>query len=220
MENSNRILIGIPTGETPRFNDFQDFLEILEKPEGTLISKCHSQSPARNRNLLIDEALKYNCTHLLFIDDDMVPPANALTRLMEHDKDIVSGLYYMRTFPHQPVAFDKVYDDGRCVHISLNGHQGLIKVSACGFGFLLLKTRIFKVLSKPYVTLGHIEPDQWCDDIAFCKKLREADFEIFCDTNCPIGHHLNSIIWPTKIDNKWGVAIDTGGRDVISYKTE
>lgn len=212
-----KLLIGVPQGETPRYHDFYDHLEFLEKPEGTLITRARSQSPAMNRNAIIDKALKVEATHILFIDDDMIFSMDSLNKLIRHDKEVVSGLYLMRQSPHQPVAFDIAMDDGRCSHVMLNKYsKGLVKVTAVGFGFMLIRTSIFSKISSPYVTLGQIDPTGWCDDLAFCKKLRDAEIPIYVDLECPIGHHKDCIIWPNVIDGKWYTTIDTGGIDVVS----
>ena len=56
------------------------------------------------RNLLIAELLKTQrpWTHVLMIDDDIVPEPDALIRLLSHKKDIVLGLCTRRTDPPIP----------------------------------------------------------------------------------------------------------------------
>lgn len=46
------------------------------------------------RNSLVKMALETNPDYLLFIDSDMLMPADALDRLISLDKDIVSALYF------------------------------------------------------------------------------------------------------------------------------
>src|SRR5438876_11237695 len=98
----SKILIAVPTLEFSRQAVFYDHLDMLDKPEGTLITRSHGQSPARGRNMIIKQAIKYNCTHIMFFDDDCAFAPNTLTRLMQHDLDMVTGLYFMRNNPHQP----------------------------------------------------------------------------------------------------------------------
>ena len=64
-----RIMLGIPTGEYGRRADFYDYFSALDKPNGTVVMFSHGQSPAKNRNLIIEEAIKNDCTHVMFIDD-------------------------------------------------------------------------------------------------------------------------------------------------------
>lgn len=141
----NKILIAVPTAEMARRADFYDYFNAIDKPIGTVITFSHGQSPARNRNIIIDGALKHECTHILFLDDDVAVQRDVLTRLLAHDKDIVGGLYLMRSYPHTPILFDYADDQGRCrTHYLKDGECGLIEVVAMGLGCCLIKTDVFK----------------------------------------------------------------------------
>ena len=69
---------------------------------------CHDRSPAHGRNLIVEAAKEFNCTHILFVDDDMAYKPESLEQLLSHDLDIVTGLYLSRAFPHQPLIFDLI----------------------------------------------------------------------------------------------------------------
>src|SRR5688572_5624514 len=111
----SKVLVGIVTGEYARRADFYDYYNLLEKPENCMVLLCHDRSPAKGRNLVIEAALEHNCSHVLFIDDDMAFKSHALMQLLEHDVDIVSGLYFSRSFPHQPLIFDVADESGACL---------------------------------------------------------------------------------------------------------
>ena len=199
-----RVLIGLSTGEHIRKADFLPYFLGLLKPEDSLISTQHGQSPAKSRNIIIEQALANDCTHIFFMDDDMAMPPDTLLKLLAHDKDVVTGLYLMRSYPHFPVIFDAAYDNGFNRHIFLEGHQnGLIRVTNCGLGCVLIKIEVFQKLEKPYVRLGEVEKDGWSDDIGFFNRVREAGFEIYCDLDARVGHLTTFMAWPHKVDNKW-----------------
>ena len=200
-----KLMIGVPTGEYGRRADFYDYFNGLEKPEGTIIMFVHGQSPAKNRNVIAEAAIKHDCTHVLYIDDDMAFKGDVLTKLLAHsDKDVVSALYLMRNYPHYPVIFDEVHENGKCKFMFLTpGRKGLTEVVNCGFGFVLIKTDVFKALEKPWIRLGEIEKDEWCDDVAFFNRVREAGFKIYCDLDIWIGHMLNVTLWPGKSGEDW-----------------
>lgn len=213
---SNKIFIGVPTSDGVRWPVFYDYLQNLDKPEGTMGAGFHTNSGAMNRNLIIQEALFRQCTHVLFIDDDMAFAPNALMKLLEHNKDIVSGLFLKRVFPHPPVIF---YSDGNGKHtrrLLKDNDKGLIHVDATGFGFTLVKTSVFALLEKPYIRLGEINPERRSEDIGFCKRARSAGFSIYCDLDCPIGHIGQATFWPHCIGGVWHTAIDTDGNEVIN----
>src|SRR5262245_9731060 len=212
-----KTLIGVTTGEYARRADFYDYYNMLLKPVNTLHIISHDRSPAHGRNLIIQAAKDNDCTHVLIIDDDHEYQPDALYRLLAHDKDIVSGLYFSRAYPHIPMAFDVADDNGSCLPIYLtNGVKGLIPVVATGFGFLLIKMSVFEKLEKPYVRLGELDPEQWCDDMGFFKRVREAGIQPYCDLDCWIGHMGSMIVKPERReDGVWVTGYNTGGSGVV-----
>lgn len=207
-----KVCIGIPTAEYARRADFYDYVDLLEKPEGTVQSKAHGQSPARNRNLIIREALKNDCTHIFFLDDDVAPPLDIIPRLLAHDKDIVTGHYLMRNFPHQPILFDASMDDGRCVfRFYRENDTGLVEVVNCGLGAVLIKIDVFKTMPEPWITLGEAEPDSWCDDISFFNRARKLGYKIFCDLDVKVGHFATVLLTPEYENGEWYISYNTAG---------
>lgn len=215
----NKTLIGITTGEYARRADFYDYFHMLKKPEGTLQLFCHDRSPAHGRNLIIETALENDCTHVLLIDDDMAYRPESLLQLLEHDVDIVSGLYLSRQYPHAPLAFDLADEDGSACPMYLMGEKPrLCPIVAAGFGFLLINTRIFQILEKPYVRLGELDCEQWCDDIGFFNRVRKANIQSYVDMECLIGHMGTMVIWPNQLpDGRWMTAYDTGGKGSVNH---
>lgn len=202
-----KVMIAVVTAEYARRADFYDHIDALIKPEGTIMMRAHGQSPARNRNLIIAEALKDNCSHILFVDDDVIIPPSGLIELLIHDKDIVSGLYLMRHHPHNPIAFDKVDDDGKCKHLFLDNYKDvdLIEVVAAGLGCLLVKTDVFRKMEAPWIRLGELELDHWCDDLGFFKRAKEAGFTGWLDKTIHVGHICSMVVTP--INSPEGIKI-------------
>lgn len=198
-----KVLIGLSTGEYVRHASFIPSFIGLQRPNNSYTSTVHGQSPASARNIIIDQALESKCTHIFFMDDDMIFPPDTLTKLLAHDKDIVSGLYLLRGFPHYPAFFDKAYENGMCKFATLGAEGGLVKGVNCGLGAALVSTKVFEKLEKPYVRLGEIEKDGWCDDVGFFNRCRKAGFDIYCDLDAPVGHITSATIWPEKHDGKW-----------------
>lgn len=216
----NKVLISVTTGEYARRADFYDYFHLMKKPDNSMVLFCHDRSPAHGRNTIIEAAKEQNCTHVLFIDDDMAYPPDALIRLLEDEKDIVSGLYLSRAYPHQPMVFDIADDQGAAFPMYLMNdfdEPKLKPIVAAGFGFLLVKMTVFDKLEKPYVRLGELAADQWCDDIGFFKRVREAGIDSYVDTECKIGHMGTMIIWPNRDKaGNWLSTYDTGGTGAIN----
>lgn len=212
-----KVLIAVPTAEFARRADFYDYFNSIEKPEGTLATFAHGQSPARNRNIMIEQALQHDATHILFLDDDVAVKPDILKRLLAHDKDIVSGLYLHRNFPHLPLIFDQAFPDGKCRYTFLHDNrEGLIEVVATGLGACLIKTDVFRKMERPWITLGELEKDHWCDDIAFFLRAGKMGYKIYVDLEVPVGHMMTAIIWPNRDkDGKWHTAYNTGSSEVF-----
>lgn len=217
LKMSHRVMLCVPTAEFARRADFYDYLEVLEKPEGTMKTTAHGASPARNRNIMIKLALENNATHCLFIDDDMAFRPDMLKRLLRHDVDIVSGLYLMRNYPHLPVMFDESFADGKCKFKFLTpGTKGLVEVVNTGLGACLIKTEVFKKMPHPWITLGECEPDHWSDDIAFFNRARKYGFKIHVDLEVPCGHMMSAIIWPNRdVSGNWFTMYNTGSAEMV-----
>lgn len=199
-----KILVGLSTGEQIRESSFIPYFMGLQRPPNSFTTTVHGQSPAQSRNMIIKQGLDNGCTHIFFMDDDMIFPPDTLMKLLVHDKDIVSALYLLRSFPHRPAFFDKAYDNGRCKFSFLErGVNGLIKGVNCGLGAVLISTEVFKHLEQPYVRLGEIEKDGWCDDVGFFNRCREAGFDIYCDLNAPVGHMACVTLWPEMHKDEW-----------------
>lgn len=211
-----KVLIGVPTGEYGRRADFYDYINIMAKNRDDILMFVHDRSPARNRNMIIEQALIHECSHVLFIDDDMAPPADGLQKLLEHGKDIVTGLYLIGTYPHQPLIFDTVGEEGSLFSYLEENAPRLKSIKAAGMGFCLIKTNVFRQMEPPYFRLGELDPEQWCDDIGFFHRADQIGIKAYCDTDCLVGHIKTMIIKPNKVNGKWFTSYDTGGRGAIN----
>ena len=213
----NKTLISIITGSEVRRPDFYDFYNQLTKPPDCATGSCHDRSPAHGRNLVIDAAIENDFTHILFIDDDVTFEPDALIKLLEHDKDIVSGLYLTGSYPHAPIVFDVMDEKGAAGPIYLTDDmEGLVPIKAAGLGFLLVKTSVFEKLEKPYIRLGELDAEQWCDDIGFFKRVNDAGIKSYCDLSVCVGHIKSMIVKPIFKDGQWYTQYETGGTGAIN----
>ena len=99
-----------------------------------------------------EQAAKYllesGCDSLLFIDSDMVVPMDLVPRLIEADKDIVSGLAFKRVPGYEPCIFKKCDREG--TEFYLDYPKGLIEVQGVGMACTLIKRKVFEILQTPY----------------------------------------------------------------------
>jgi len=101
----SRGLVGIPCAEQGRYSAFWASVTGLVLPKGWGIFQGQGHSVSANRNGIIREALRRGCEHVLFLDDDMIVPANLLTTLLETGVEAVVALSYMRKAPFLPLWY-------------------------------------------------------------------------------------------------------------------
>ena len=127
---------------------------------------------------------------LLFLDADMVPPADLILRLLEADKPIAGALAFKRSAPHEPCIFKTC---GRDIGADfwLDYPKGLIEIAGIGMACCLIRREVFEKTPKPwYFPLPLLG-----EDLAFCDRARAAGFTVWCDTRLVCGHVSSRIIW-------------------------
>jgi GT2 family glycosyltransferase len=178
---------------------FASALRLLEIPADQYsVLYVEGADVAYARNLLAEKA-KDVADYIMFLDDDVLPPMNTITKLLSHQKDVVSGLYFAKQEPYFPQIYLKnkeVAERYDCVE----GYQkdSLIEIDSCGGGCLLIKAEVFKKLKRPYfqyVPKGENNPRKG-EDFYFCEKAKEAGYKIFCDTSIICKHIGKKYVGP------------------------
>jgi GT2 family glycosyltransferase len=185
-----KLAIGLPvTNENVDILFFKSFIQ-LQLPETEIIYPkfgAHPGDIARVRNDIVKDAIYKNCTHILFMDTDQVyHDADLVTRLLDHDLDIVGGLVHRRYEPFEPI----LQRDGSHVPDEEINKGGLIPVDTTGTGCLLIKTDVFYNVESPYFDverdeLGNVSVGE---DVHFCRKANKAGYQIYVDADVTIGH--------------------------------
>jgi len=164
----------------------------LEKEDRYEVLQVSGADVAVARNNLAGRAAG---DYILFIDDDVLLPTDALVKLISHNKDIICGLYYSRQEPFFPQIYYK-NKESKDRYDAVFEPEGLIEIDACGGGCLLIKKEVFDKLEKPYF---HYIPRgektlRKGEDLYFCEKAKEAGFKIYCDTSVKCGHMGTKVI--------------------------
>ena len=134
------------------------------------------------RERLATQAVGLNADYMLWLDSDMVFPATTAVRLLAHTEPVVAGNYIRRQKPYKGVAYKKIGDWEK--PLSFDIQDELVSVAGVGMGCLLIKTDIFKELSKPWFDF------QWTpssndflgEDMYLCQKITAAGYSIKIDT--------------------------------------
>lgn len=129
-----------------------------------------------SRHRLVMKALKLKSDYIMWIDSDMKFSHDAISRLVDSDKDIIGCQALMRAFPFASNTYD--FDHKQVLYT-----DDVVEVKYIGTGFLLVKLDVFNKIGKPYFKCTYDENReiQWQgEDLNFCDRAREAGFKIFC----------------------------------------
>lgn len=191
-------MIGLACGELGRFSDITPSLIGMHKPDGTLFLKGTGLGPAVPFNGIAREFLKHEHLEWLFLtNDDNLCPFDTIPRLLDRGVDVVSGLYFGRMQPFEPVMFDKVevrHDDNGTPynwytrHLMEYGEGGLYPAVTVGDGCLLIRRHVMEALSDPWWEYGETLTDACDHDVVFSRKVREAGFGLYCDFEVRVDH--------------------------------
>ena len=162
------------------------YLEKIKK-EGINAIKGPWNEDARDRiiasrNILREKALKEGYDYFLSLEQDILPPENVIERLLQHEKDIVTGVYYKEgTLPDgRKTSYALLYTEQNgklvLVHPERLKNNELIKINACGLGCALIDRKVLEKIMFRKPTQG---PAQ--DDMMFCYDAQKTGFEIFVD---------------------------------------
>jgi hypothetical protein len=128
----------------------------------------------RARNYLVDEFLRSNFTHMLFIDSDINFNAQDVVALLALDKDVIGGPYPKKTINWKnvveaikknpditPKDLEKVV--GEYVFNVVKGTKKFnvtepLEVMEIGTGFMMVKREVFDKIKDAYPSI-HYKPD-------------------------------------------------------------
>lgn len=155
------------------------------------------------RNNIVEEFLVGDCSHLLFVDADTIPPQNAIEKMLAADKDIISAITPIVEYDDKRKDSDSngYYKKWNCVNegdVFVHPNTGILPIKGAGSSCILIKRAVFEKMEKPWYRFLY-KSDEGRDivvgeDIHFMLKAIAAGFKPFCDTSI-ICTHFKQIGW-------------------------
>jgi hypothetical protein len=207
---SDSLLIAIPSARDVGHQWVSRFLEIVigaHSRAATSVRFFPGYSVDIARDIAAETALREGKSHILFVDNDTLPPADIVQRLLGHGKEIVAALYRERHPPFEwsmgrqepgqsgPMPVPKAWTFG-----------DLIEVDWSGFGCILIETQVFEKLRRPWflMTGGRVFdlPDGRVggsrekgvgEDIFFCLEAKKVGIPTYVDTGALCEHQTS--VW-------------------------
>ena len=147
-----------------------------------------------SRNILKEHALKNNYDYLLSLEQDVIPMPDIIERLLSHNKQVISGIYFVRNIIDNkrvlmPLAYKEIPSNNDLPSMRpLNEQEllhgpNLIKIISCGLGCVLIHRNVLKEIEFRY-DLNTFD-DRW-----FCIDLFNKKIPIYCDTSVKCKHMI------------------------------
>lgn len=151
-----------------------------------------------SRNNIVELAKKANCEYIFFVDSDVLIKEGQLDRLLSHNKDVVSGVYYKKGVFYEPLPRRRV-SENLYIFIEPEG-DNIIEIDGTGLGCLLVNIKVFDKIKYPWFEFKYININgkwsQLSEDLYFCQKLQNIGTKIYCDPTIQCSH-IGSIVDPS-----------------------
>ena len=183
-----KVMVAMPTRGWPWVRSII-YAQQLAHKLGTGLAIQVGQPVTLMRNRLVRGFLKSDCTHLFFIDDDVVPPEDALARLLAVNRPVATGLYPI-SVQNRFVACIKGLHDNDFVE---TWRRDVFPIKHCGLGCALVQRETFERIGFPWFSWPEEEDGTNVgEDVWFCHRVRKVGLQIFCDGSLICGHVKNS----------------------------
>ena len=160
------------------------------------------------RNKIAERAISEKYDRVLWLDSDMVFQSDLFRRLSDHmdlGRQMVTGLYFKRKAPVQPVIYsycgmDLEKDTPRADSYEDYPRDAVFEIEACGMGGCMMTVDLLRKVQERFgcpfsPVLGFGE------DFSFCQRVRVLGEQILCDSSIKLGHIAQQIITEGFYDN-------------------
>jgi hypothetical protein len=126
-------------------------------------------------------AMETGATHVLFIDDDMCVPADLVTKLLAHNKDIITPLFFRGGGDCAPLVFAPGENGDSEPMWDHPPRQLFVAPCGAGTGVMLIKREVLEAVEPPWFIWPN-DPERGMD-LGFCARAREKGFAVWCDSS-------------------------------------
>lgn len=172
------------------------YLEKIKKLGFNAIKGPYFDAPVQrisaSRNVIIDKAIKENFDYILFLDQDTIPPKDAIERFLKGNKPIICGIVFSRAksldgkLYYTPNVYNIIPSDKELpdmvelspIEVSSNK---LLKVVSCGGACIFVSREVF-------TKIRFREDLKQCEDRWFCIDLYKNNIPLYCDTSIICKH--------------------------------
>jgi len=141
-----------------------------------------------------------NADGVFWVDDDVLLPAEAFSRLLSYDKDFVTGILYQKAGEYNPLIAK--WKKTGYAWFSEFPENVLMKADGCGFGICYTSTKMLQAVEEQFKDSDWFDPFppnsfgkqdgdpmmSMSEDFSFCKRASMAGYQLYADTGLQCGH--------------------------------
>jgi len=149
------------------------------------------QTLVNGRNILRQKVLDEGYDYFFSLEQDVVPPPNVLEKLLEHNKQIITAIYWtIYKFKGiqkvRPLLWRPSQQKDKMIFMNKEARiHGLYKIRMTGLGALLIHRNVLEKIRF------RVTSNKAYDDVSFFNDVIEKGFEAYADTSQQCMHFLN-----------------------------
>ena len=188
-----RYLIALPCLDWMYTRFVAHLVQIASTGQDDYIEMFFSQNSLvyDSRNKIAAKAVREKFDRVLWLDSDMVFPPDILRRLARHcddGKEIVSGIYFTRKLPIEPVFYSELtMEPPRSKPYRDYPKDSVFPVAGCGFGGIMTTTQALADIAAAYGNPFDPLPGMG-EDFSFCFRAASLGKTIYCDSTIKMKH--------------------------------
>lgn len=150
------------------------------------------------RNNLAKIAIERGFDRILWLDSDMTFSPDIfkrISKIMDAGAEMVSGLYFKRREPFEPVIYkfcdltdnDKGIKVPGTVTYDDYPKDTIFEIEACGFGGVMTSVELIKRVAEKFGA-PFMPAEGFGEDMSFCRRVKAIGAKMFCDSSVKMGH--------------------------------
>lgn len=188
-----KVLVGMPTMGSMEIEAVKCLMQLEHDGSVDIISESLVYDA---RDKIAMDALASEVDYVMWLDSDIIYPANIICKLMAANKDMVTGIYHKRTAPYTPCVY-KLVEDKLQPYLDYPEDK-LFKVEAAGFGCMLMKAKVIKAVYDKFGGCFFPVNGVGGEDLSFIRRAKDVGIEVWCDSSVKCGHIGRQVIMPDK----------------------
>jgi hypothetical protein len=209
-----KVLIGLSPRMQPFDESMDSLIALIQFTQNAgitnFVEKIRRGAPGwHHLGVMVSHCIKYDCTHLFLAADDMLYPPDTIVRLVNADKDIISGVYrkaYVNKLePANPCDTNEDF-------LQKYESRGVYETEFVPGHTMLIKREVLEKMIVDYPELAYLNPafpDEvhygfslpiienkypYENDWALSLRAKRSGFKLWADFGCRLKHYCGEFL--------------------------